>query len=168
MSTPYIDPIIKKYKDLIEAANPGLFKGFYQGDPLRIPKSNLPALIISKTRTNLSPMSNAEDAHEIVMTMNIITDMRDEINDDQSVVPGVAQLYDIIEGRDAQYKLKASSILNILRSNIVVDASLNLRTNLASITTADYGLTIGKRGSSAETYATEGSIEFIATYSQIR
>ncbi len=44
----YSDPIIKKYQDLIQAALPGFFRGMYQGDPVRIPKSNLPAFIISK------------------------------------------------------------------------------------------------------------------------
>ena len=47
---PYEDPILKKYVELIKAGVPEL-KSFYYGDPIRVPKSNLPTLIISKTNT---------------------------------------------------------------------------------------------------------------------
>lgn len=162
----YQDPIIKKYQDMITAAMPGVFKGVYQGDPIRIPKSKMPALIISKSGTRVGPLTNAEDQHEMTLILSVITDLRDEVNDDTEIVPGVAQLYSIMEGRDDQYKVKPDSVLHILRSNITVDAALNLRTDLGSVTRADYGLTIGKRA--PEAYAVEGQIEFIAIYSQLR
>lgn len=162
----YKDPIIKKYTELITSSAQGVFKGVYQGDPLRIPKSQLPALVISKSATRVGKHTNAEDEHEISLILSVIVDMRDEVMDDKQIVPGVAMLYDIIEGRDEQYKLKSQSILNILRSNIAVDASLNLRTDLTSITTANYGLTVGKRA--PEAYAVEGQVEFIASFNQIR
>lgn len=162
----YKDPIIAKYQELIEAAMPGVFKGVYQGDPIRIPKSSMPALIISKSLTRVGNLTNAEDQHEVSLILSVVTDLRDEINDDKEIVPGVAQLYSIIEGRDEQYKLKTDSILHVLRSNILVDAALNLRTNLGSITTANFGLTVGKRA--LDSYAVEGQVEFVATYSQLR
>jgi len=163
----YQDPIIKKYTDLITAAMPGVFKGIYQGDPIRVPASSLPALIVSKTATAMAPLTNSEDVHEMSLIVTVIVDLREEVNDDTEIVPGVAKLYDIIEGREqATYALKTDSILDILRSNIVVDAALNLRTDLGSITRADYGLTVGKRA--PETYAVEGQVEFVATFSQVR
>ena len=162
----YQDTIITKYRNLILAAMPGVFKGVYQGDPLRLPKSMLPALIISKSGTRIAPHTNAEDEHEISMILSVVTDIRDEMNDEQQIVPGIAQLYDLIEGRDDQYKLKTKTILNILRTNIEVDAALNLRTDLGSITTSNYGLTVGKR--ELDSYATEGQVEFVATFNQIR
>ena len=161
----YEDPIIKKYLELIKASVPEI-KFYYQGDPVRIPKSNLPAVILSKSQTQVSPLTNAEDAHQLSLILTVVTDVRDERNDEHEMTPGIAQLYDIIEGREnTTYALKAKSILNILRTNQIVDAAYNLRTDLGTITRADYGLTIGKR---SEGYATEGQVEFIATYSQIR
>lgn len=163
----YQDPIIKKYTELITAAMPNVFKSTYQGDPLRLPKSSLPALIISKSTTRVAPHTNSEDESDIALIISVVVDMRDEINDDQEIVPGIAQLYDIIEGReDATYKLKSQSILNILRTNIAVDAAQNLRTDLGSITTVNYGLTVGKRA--LDTYAVEGQVEFVASFNQIR
>lgn len=163
----YNDPIIAKYIALIKAATP-VFKGFFQGDPIRIAKTELPALIISKTQTNVEPLTSAEDEHRIGLIITVITDIRDERSDDQHVAPGIAQLYDIIEGRetDGTYKLKASSIMNILRTNILIDAAYNLRTDLGSITRADYGMTVGKRNT--EGYSIEGQVEFLSTYSQVR
>lgn len=164
--TIYSDPIIKKYIDLIKAKTT-VFNSVYQGDPFRIPKSSLPALIISKTQTQVAPLTNAEDSHTIGLTMTVVTDIRDERSDDQEMTPGIAQLYDIIEGReDTTYQLKSNSLLNILRTNVTVDATYNLRTDLGSVTRVDYGMTIGKRA--PEGYSTEGQIDFIATYSQFR
>lgn len=161
----YNDPVIKKYIELIKAVVPDI-KTYYQGDPVRIPKVNLPACIISKSQTEVDPLTNLEDSHRMALILTVVTDVRDERGDEQEMTPGIAQLYDIIEGREeTTYKLKTNSILHILRSNQLVDATYNLRTDLGTITRADYGLTIGKR---SEGYATEGQIEFIATYSQLR
>lgn len=163
----YSDPIIRKYKELIESAMPGVFRYIYQGDPLAVPKSNVPALIISKSQTRIGVHTNAEDEHEIRMVMTVITDIRDEASDDQKLVPGIARLYDIMEGRDeTTYELKSNTVLDILRSNILIDATHNLRTDLGSITTVDYGLTLGKRDK--EALAVEAQIEFIASFNQQR
>ena len=162
----YEDPIIKKYIELIKASCPEI-KGFYQGDPFNIPKSNLPALILSKGQTLVRELTNAEDDHRMGLVLTVVTDIRDQRNDNDQITPGIAQLYDIIEGRDdGTYELKATSILDILRTNQIVDVAYNLRTDLGSVTRVDYGMTLGKR--SPEGYATEGQIEFIATYSQLR
>lgn len=165
--TPYVDPVIKKYQELIEAAMPGVFKGKYQGDPVMIPASRLPALIISKGSTRVGPLNNVQDEHGQQMILTVVTDIRDEINDETQVVPGIAQLYDILEGReDGTYKLKANCVLNILRSNILVDAAQDLRTDISTVTQVDYGMTVGKRERDA--YAVEGQVQFVAHYLQQR
>lgn len=167
MSDIYKDPILKKYQTLFEAAMPGVFKSFYQGDPIQIPKSSMPAMVMSKSQTRISNLTNAEDQHEIGIILTVITDLRDEISDDTQMVPGIAQLYAIIEAREeATYALKSGTILDVLRSNIEVDATYNLRTDLGSITTANYGLTVDKRAQQG--FAIEGQIEFTATFSQVR
>ena len=163
----YNDPILQKYIDMIKTAAPGVFKGFYQGDPFRVPKSMLPAILVSKLQTNITTMTNAEDLYQIGISLTVITDIRDERDAETEMTPGIAQLYDIIEGRETgTYKLKQQSILNILRKNQIVDAANNLRTDLGTVTRADYGLTVGKR--IPDGYATEGMVEFLATYSQLR
>ena len=166
--TLYRDPIIKKYINLIIGiVGEGIFKGVYYGDPIKIPASNLPALIISKDETRAANITNTEDEHLIALTLTIVTDIRSEINDDKAIAPGIAKLYDIIEGREeATLKLKTKSLMHILRNNVDVDTALGLRTDLGSITRADYGLTVGKR--EIESWAVEASIDFIAQFTQIR
>src|SRR5215208_3632734 len=155
----YSDPILEKYISLIKAHN-GALKSFFQGDPIRIGASQLPACIISKTGTNVGPLSNAEDGHEIGLRITIITDVRQDLSSDESyakIVEGVSSLYDLMEGRNADYTLKETSILDILRSNIIVDADNNLRTDLGSLTRIDYGVTERSR----DTYTIEARADLV-------
>src|SRR5687768_15644933 len=96
----YTDPIITKYFDLIKS-HTSEFKRFYQGDPFRVPVSMLPCVILSKSETRVGPFTNSEDEHGIRMILTVITDIRAEISDENAIAPGVARLYDLIEGRDA-------------------------------------------------------------------
>ena len=164
----YKDPIMKKYFDLIESViGTSFFKGLYYGDPIKIPISNLPALIISKDETRADVLTSAEDVHQIALTLTVVTDIRDDINDDKSLAPGTSSLYDILEGRESDtLKLKTKSLLHILRNNVDVDTALGLRTDLGSITRVDYGMTVGKR--QKDQWSIEAQLEFNAHFSQIR
>lgn len=161
----YPDPIIAKYADLITAAMPGRFAAVYQGDPIRLRGDALPVLIVAKTRTRVGQFDNRRDQHEIGISITVVVDIRAEIGDDD-IVPGIGKLYELVEGRQEDYSLKTDSVLHILRSNQVVDQANNLRTDLESITTVDYTLTLGKR--KADTYALEARLDFIADLIQDR
>lgn len=162
----YRDPILKKYADLIDD-NCNKFKEIYYGDPIRVPKSKLPALILEKTETRAGVISNAEDEHGIQITLTIITDIRREIGGESDLAPGISQLYELIEGRESDtLKLKTDSLLHILRNNVLVDSSSGLRTDLGSVTRVDYGMTIDKRAEGH--YAIEAGIEFVASFRQLR
>lgn len=164
MSALYKDPIIAKYLELITGVNKS-FKGIYQGDPIVIPASMLPALIISKEETMVENFTNAEDRHRVRMIITVVGDLRSEINDDTQVIPGVAGLYDIVEGRDPDtYLLKSTSILYILRANENVDAAHNLATDIDTITVARFQATLGKRDKDA--YSVEAQVSFTAHFIQ--
>ncbi len=122
---PKKDPIISKYISLIQA-NTEAFKAFYVGDPIRIPASLLPCVIIAKRETQVHPLNNAEDEHTMALTLTVVSDIRNDLSTGDSfdfVVQGISTLYDLVEGREADYSLKSSSILDILRANPVVDAT---------------------------------------------
>ena len=166
MTDIYKDPVIAKYFTLI-TAHTSEFKRMYQGDPIRVPVSLLPCVIISKSETRIGPFSNSEDEHGIRMILTVITDIRAEISDENAIAPGVARLYDLIEGRDdTTLALKTNSLLHILRNNILVDATTGLRTDLNTITVADYGMTLGKR--QPEMWAIEAQITFNSHFVQNR
>lgn len=162
----YQDPIITKYTDLIKANN-GTIRTYFQGEPARIANSLLPCAIISKTATTAGPLTNSEDGHEIGLRITIITDVRQDLSSEESdakIVEGVATLYDLMEGRNADYTLKATAILDILRSNITVDAANNLRTDLGSLTRIDYGVTDRAPG----VWTIEARLDFTASFLQTR
>lgn len=163
--TPYSDPVISKYFDLIKSKT-DVFRGFYQGDPIRIPDSSLPAIIISKAQTLAGQFSNAEDEHALALVLTVITSIRADAGDFEGIAAGVASLYDILEGREEDYKLKTTSVLHILRNNLLVDVANGLRTDLGTVTSVDYGMTLGKRA--PEAWGVEGQIKFAAHLTQIR
>lgn len=160
----YIDPIMKKYGDLIQASN--RFKRIYYGDPVRVATSELPVLIISKIDTRASFLTNAEDIHAVRLSFTVVTDVRDTISEDKTMVRGVNELYNLMEGRQANFQLSTDSLLYILRHNQVVDAANNLRTDLATMSTIDYGMTMGKRQEGA--WSIEGTLEVTSTFTQLR
>lgn len=164
----YNDPIISKYFDLIKAST-GIFKAFYQGDPIRIPVSNLPCVIISKQETRAAVLSNAEDEHGIGMSMRVVADIRSDLSTDDNiaeVVAGIASLYEIIEGREEDGTLQATALLNILRHNTAVDTANNIRTDLGSVTRVDYGTVLQTRDPSE--WRIEARIDFVCSFSQLR
>lgn len=161
----YIDPILKKYADIITAGNKEI-KRVYFGDPVRIGSSELPALILAKVDTRVSNHTNAEDRHDIRISISVVTDIRDTISDDRQIVPGVNSLYNLMEGRESDYTLKTDSILYLIRHNAEIDIANNLRTDIDSLTQVGYGMTMGKRGETS--WSIEGTIELLASFTQIR
>lgn len=160
----YLDPIIQKYTDLLKANCPKI-KKYYQGEPYKVAASNLPAVFISKTSTAVGPHSNAEDEHECEFRLTLVTDIRDDLStSEENVVAGIASLYEIMEGRNSSYVLNDDSILDVLRSNINVDTSNNLRTDLGSITRVEYS-ELNNRDAS---WFIESHISFIGNFTQTR
>jgi hypothetical protein len=161
----YQDPVLKKYIELIKSAT-NVFKAVYYGDPIRIPQSSLPALIVSKLDTRVTKLTNVEDEHEIHISFTIVANIRDTISEDKTMAAGTNSLYNMMEGRNANYTLKDDALLNILRHTIDIDTAYNLRTDLKTITSVDYGMTVGKRG--PDSYAMEAVVSIVAHYNQLR
>jgi len=161
----YEDPIIKKYLDLIRQHGPKELKGFYVGDPELIPESNLPAVIISKDATEVRKYDNQRDEHAIEFVLTVVTDIRDRAKIENFNLQGVNQLYDIIEGReDETLRLKTTAILDILRRYYDVDNEHNLTTDVATVTRADYGISIDRRAENS--LAVEATVRFVAHFIQ--
>lgn len=157
---------MKKYADLIQGSTQN-FKRVYFGDPIRIGASELPALVIAKIDTRVANFSNVEDMHSIRLSFTVITDVRDTINEDKTMVRGVNQLYNLMEGRQTgTYQLNADSLLYILRHNVELDVGQNLRTDLNTMSRIDYGMTMGKR--TEKGWSIEGTLEVTANFTQVR
>lgn len=167
MAQNYKDPVIRKYIETIKSiVGESFFKVCYEEDPIRIPASNLPCLIISTNETRVTQITNAEDEHGMSFILTVITDIRQDIQDDKTIAGSKVKLKEIIEGRDENYKLGTKSILHILRNNVNLDVGNNLRTDLTSITRVDYGITVNKR--QPEAWGIEAQVEFETHFIQLR
>lgn len=161
-----IDPIIQKYIDLIKA-NTNVFKAFYVGDPIRVPVSRMPCLIVAKNMTSTEPFSNTEDIHTIQLVFTVVADVRKDISDETTLTPGNSSMYDIMEGRDpSTYQLKPQSLLGILRKNVNVDRAHQIWTDIKSATKIEYGLLINKRQENS--WSIEGAITVQVSVVQTR
>lgn len=156
MAPQNIDPIIQLYIDLVKK-NTNVFKAFYVGDPIRIPVSMMPCLIVARRMTTTEPYTNTEDIHNIQLVFTVVADIRKDISDETTLTPGNGTLYDIMEGRDpATYQLKPQSLLGILRKNVNVDRAHQIWTDIKSSTRIEYGLLINKRQENS--WSIEGAI----------
>lgn len=165
----YRDPVIAQYIALIKENCDGAIRHFYEGEPVAVPTSNLPCLVISKQETRVGVLNNAEDQHGMAMTMTLIADIRKDLStqeDRDKVAAGVSTLYELIEGRNKNLTLRDNSILGILRGNILVNETYGLRTDLGSITRVDYGQTLRDR--SKEAWTIEAQVDFVAHFAQAR
>jgi hypothetical protein len=162
----YRDPVVQKYLDLIKNNTSGI-KGFYNGLVDKIPESLLPAVIITIETTEANQISNVEDEHKINLNLIYVADIRQTLND-SVFVNGFNNVIDALVGRyttGTPYALKGSSILNILRNNLELDTSNNLRTDVGSFSVATPSQ-IAQRW--AGWYNVEGSIRFQANFIQTR
>lgn len=159
----YTDPILNEIVQLVKASNKDI-KEFYHGDPLIIPRSNLPSCIISKATTSIADENMAEDMHRLNLVITVVTDIRQDFNIEDGLVAGWSSLYDILEGRLENGTLKSTSITDILKSNanLGYDAQIDVDVPLR----IDYGLTVGKRGE--RTIAVEANLFFTVFVDQLR
>lgn len=161
----YKDPIIQKYLDLVSDSAVAI-KGFYNGLVAKIPSSMLPAVIIDIEKTEAESFSNTEDEHRIEMVLIYIDDVRKTL-EDSALVTGLNRVKEALVGReDADYKLKTISILNILRDNINIDPTNNLRTDVESfsvVTPSEVAT-----GRFPNLFSAEGTIRFLAHFVQER
>ena len=163
----YKDPIVQKYLDLIEE-NTTDIKGFYNGLVAKIPSSMLPAVMINVETTEADEHSNVEDEHRITLNLTYIADIRQSL-EHSPLTAALNNLVEALVGREetgTPYALKSESILNILRGNLNVDSSNNLRTDVGSFSVITPGEIA--TGRFPGLYSAEGTIKFLAHFTQER
>jgi hypothetical protein len=164
MANLYRDPVLEKYKALIKA-NTSAFRYFYQGDPKAIPVSSMPAIIMEREQTRVGAETNVDDRHDMAIRITVVVDVRKDLHESaDGIIPGYATLYDLVEGRDSTYSLKSSSLLDILRSNLLIDGTYNLSTDIGTMTQVSY--TEGQRGENL--WTVEAVIAFTCSAIQLR
>lgn len=161
----YRDPIIAKLISVLSASGPSFLKNrYFSGDPLQVPKSQLPAVFITKDNTTIAPATNAEDASVMPLVANVVLDLTRDWNQAFDRVNSSDMLYEAVEARNANYTLKSTSLAYLLRKNVQLDT--NLWISADSELTIDYGVGIEKRGPGI--FTVEAVLRFTVTHHQIR
>ena len=161
----YKDTVIEKYLDLIKTNTTGKIKGFYNGQIGSIPASLLPAVILSIEKTEVGDISNVEDEHRISMVLTYIADVRNTL-EDTTLITKMSDVLETLVGRESNYSLKTNSILHILRNNVNIDSSNNLRTDIGSFSVITPNEIASGRFPGS--YSVEGTIRFLAHFIQNR
>jgi hypothetical protein len=116
MTTPMT--ILNIFQD---AFQDGEFKLFRVGDPIIIPESMMPALIISETQTgyDVGPTGFDEVTHTLLI--QVILNKKDEIGNPDQGSSLDEKLDQLIQGRDeTSGELLSNTILGVLRRNITM------------------------------------------------
>lgn len=100
-------------------------KQFYYGDPLLIPTSNLPALIVENRSANISNGPTGLDEIENLYLIKIVMNKKDELGKTPGEVTCQRTLSDLIMKRTSTNEFEATSVLGILRKYFTLGETIN-------------------------------------------
>lgn len=161
----YRDPILERLITKLDTEGPAELKNrYFYGDPLQVPKSSLPACFVTKDTTRVDTAANAEIKTEMQVVLNVVFDLTRDFNQAFDNISSSNTLYDCLEGRNADYTLKPTSLVFILDKYQTLDT--NLWIALGSPLEPDYGIGIEKRGPGI--YTVEGVIRLTLIHHQLR
>ncbi|MFA6325313.1 MAG: hypothetical protein WCX46_03770 [Candidatus Paceibacterota bacterium] len=125
-------------KTLLSAGMKGIVKYIYIGDPILIPTSCLPALIINPLRTDVSKFDNTRDKHNHTINIALVIDAKQYLNATPDKMIGSDFLMTTMGG-ELSGALDTKTILSIIRKN------LNLGTNRIILENTSVDYTVRKR-----------------------
>lgn len=126
-------------KKILEDGLRGIIKYIYIGDPLLIPNSCLPALIINPLRTETSKADNARDRHNHSIQIALVIDAKQYLGATPDKMIGSDFLMSTMGGEDSTGALDVKTILSLVRKN------LNLGTNRIILEGMTVDYTVRKR-----------------------
>lgn len=154
----YRDPILKTLIDMLEAEGPDeLVKHYIYGDTLAPARSALPVVSVARDSTVLSSDGTMQDKHVTAIVMAVIADYSADLNTSFDLTRGTNKLYELIEARDENLRLKVGTLAYALRKNQKLADNLFISINDEGLI-VDYGLGIEKRGDNI--FSVEGILRF--------
>jgi len=115
------DEIIDLLKTNLGSAG---FKQFYFGDPIAIPQSLLPAIVVEFRSSNIEVATTAQDDIFDTVVIKLIFNKKDEFNKSANEVAGHRRLRELVQGVDASNgEVSQSSVVGILRKNFTLSSN---------------------------------------------
>jgi len=110
------DKITKYLKDACDKR----IKSYYFGDPLIIPASNLPALIVSKRQSVVNQGATGLDEVDKIYSIKLVYNKKDELGKNPNEVAVQRTIADMVEGIDENGNFTETSIVGVLRKNFTL------------------------------------------------
>jgi hypothetical protein len=108
------------------------FKQYYYGDPIAIPQSQLPAVVVEFESSDITVSTTAQDDVDDVLVIKLVFNKKSDFNKTASEIAGHRRLRELMQGVDSTTgKIAANTVIGILRanftlSNTIVDQSIGI------------------------------------------
>lgn len=115
------DDVVIAILDLLKEAFGAYFKAYYDGDPIDIPKSNLPCVIVEGNQGRTSLNATGTDMLESSVNITIALDKRDDYGAEPTKDLTEKRLRRIVEARNSTTGAYLDdTIVGVLRQNITI------------------------------------------------
>jgi hypothetical protein len=106
------------------------FKGYYNGDPIRIPETNLPCVIVEKPKTRVRLGATTQDVLGIQLRIKLVFNKREDFGAKDDVDLTEQKLERYMEGRHpVTGDYLDSTVLSALRSHLTL-GGLSINTDV--------------------------------------
>ena len=100
-------------------------KQFYYGDPLILPISNMPALIVENKSANIANGPTGLDEIDNTYMVKIVMNKKDELGKTPDEMSCQRTLSDLLMKRTSTNEFEATSVLGILRKYFTLGQTIN-------------------------------------------
>lgn len=161
----YRDPILLELRKVLNESGPRELKDrYYFGDPIVVDPRKLPACFVSIDRQTVGTADNAHLESRISIVFNVVWDHKRDMMQALDNIEGHMNIVNMIAGRGADFALRPDSMISALRKK--QDLATNLWIDVDTLSEANYGLGIGKRGPGI--YTAEGTLRIQVIQHQIK
>lgn len=129
----YKDTVVDTVIEFLKKTLPqGYFQQYFYGDPIQIPTSLMPCVVVEKQQTDIIAENTAKDRLVYVINIKLIYNKKNDFGKTSNEVIGVRALEEFAEGRDpVTNKFNPNTIAGILRTgftlgNLIVDQQLQI------------------------------------------
>lgn len=147
MSNLYRDPAIDALIDKLNEEGPSELKGRYViGDPIAIDINQMPIAFITKDTSlfQADELARGKESHFMTLAINVVYNGAKDIYKGAHVQSGTVSVWDIVEGRNADFTLKSDTIMAVLRKYTVLSGS-NLYIDIQTQPVVSYGVSTPER-----------------------
>lgn len=104
----------------------GLYASFYIGDPIAIPQSLMPAIIIEPVRSAYPLENIGLQRHDFTCRIKVVVNKKDDIGKSEEEVVADLTLLRMVEGdhEDTADRLAEQSVVNILETNKTLNSEV--------------------------------------------